>query len=222
MTDAFFNGDYNFLGQARSPLPNFYTPIGEWETTKQNGRTLCVQEGAKWGDRFSCGLNIVLGKMTGGKYQQFLESIQAYFYFPIAIAKEQKIDSGSVEIVLKLETGCLDRLGGLAFGIRNVGNYFILAVDAMESAFALFEFINNRRFKRERITTPIESGRWYTVRAEISGRHVKGYLDGQLLIEQSTERTLDGFVGLGTKADSTVYFDHLVVREGSRKKVIPF
>jgi pyruvate, water dikinase len=222
MTEDFFNGNYDFLGQTKSPLPNFYTPVGNWDTTIQKGRTLCVQDGAKWGDAFSCGLNIVLGKMTGGKYQQFLDSIQAYYYFPVAIAKEKKVADGTIRVSVKPEAGCLDRMGGLAFGIRNAGNYFILTVDALENTFALYEFINNRRVTQARIDTPIESGRWYTIAAQISGSHLNGYLDDDPLIEHTAERTLEGYVGLGTKADSTVYFDNLVVQQDDRKHPIAF
>jgi pyruvate,water dikinase len=222
MTESFFNGNYDFLGQVKSPLPGFYTPIGEWETTAEDDRTICVQDGAKWGDSFSCGLNLVMGKMTGGRYQQFLDSIQAYYYFPIAIAKDKRVDHGKVRVMIKPQSGCLDRTGGLAFGIRNAGNYFILTVDALESTFALFEFVNNRRFKREAIHTPIESGRWYSVTAEISGSHMKGYLEDELVIKHTAGRSLDGYIGLGTKADSTTYFDSIVVLEGDQEHIIAF
>jgi pyruvate,water dikinase len=222
MTESFFNGNYDFLGQQKSPLPGFYTPIGEWEKTVEDDRTICLQDGAKWGDSLSCGLNLVMGKLTGGRYQQFLDSIQAYYYFPIAIAKDKRVDHGKVRVMIKPQAGCLDRTGGLAFGIRDAGNYFILAVDALESTFALFEFINNRRFKREVIHKPIESGRWYAVTAEISGSHLKGYLDGELVITHTAGRTLDGYVGLGTKADSTTYFHGLAVSEGRQEQIIAF
>jgi pyruvate,water dikinase len=222
MTDSFFKGDYDFLGKTESPLPNFYTPIGEWEKKVENGHTVCAQDGAKWGDAFSCGLNIVMGKLTGGRYQKFLDNIHAYYYFPIAIAKEKKLDAGTIEVLIKLEAGCLDRMGGLAFGIRNVGNYYILVLDAMENAMAVYEFINNRRFRREIARTPVESGLWYTVTAEIAGPHLKAYLNGKLLIEHTAERTLDGFVGIGTKADSTVYFDKLVLKQGDRETMTAF
>ena len=222
MTDSFFKGDYDFLGKTEAPLPNFYTPIGEWEKRSENGNAMCVQDGAKWGDAFSCGINVVMGKMTGGRYQKFLDNVQAYYYFPIAIAKEKKIDGGTIEVLVKLEAGCLDRMGGLAFGIRNVGNYYILVLDAMEGALAVYEFINNRRFRREIVHTPVDSGKWYRVTAEIGGSSLKAFLDGELLLEHTAERMLDGFVGIGTKADSTVYFDKLVVKQGDQETKIAF
>jgi pyruvate,water dikinase len=181
-----------------------------------------VQDGAKWGDGFSCGLNIVMGKMTGGKYQRFLDRIQAYYYFPIAIAKESKVAQGTIQVLVNAEAGCLDRIGGLAFGIKNVGNYFLLCLDALEKTFTLFEFVNNRRIKRQTKNAPIESGRWYTITAKISETTIKGYLDDELLLEHPVDGPLAGYVGLGTKADATTLFDKLVIQVDNDERVIPF
>jgi pyruvate,water dikinase len=222
MIEAFFRGDYNFLERSENPLPAFYTPIGHWNRVVENGRTICLQDGSKWGDSFSCALNIVMGKMIGGKYQQFLDSMQAHYYFPIAIARDSAVSKAVLGVKVKPEGGCIDQTGGLAVGIRNVGNYFVLAVDALGNSFALFEFVNNRRFKREVSQKKIASGKWYHVSAEISGHTLKGYLDDELAIQYTAERPLSGHVGLWTKADSTTYFEELVIQEGTGKRMIGF
>lgn len=222
MIEAFFRGDYNFLKRSKDPLPAFYTPIGDWNRVVENGRTICLQDGSKWGDSISCALNVVMGKMIGAKYQLFLDRIQAHHYFPIAIAKDSEVSGAVLGVKVKPEGGCIDRTGGLAFGIRNVGNYFVLAVDALGNNFALFEFINNRRFKREVSQKKITSGKWHHVSAEISGHTLKGYLDDEMAIQYKSERPLSGHVGLWTKADSITYFEELVIREGKGKRVVSF
>jgi len=101
--------------------------------------------------------------------------------------------------------------GGIAFGIRNTGNYFSLRINALEDNFILFEFVNDKRYERKAVFTEIEKDRWYHIKAEILGQNIRGYLNDELLIEYSAERPLKGFVGLWTKADSVTFFSNLVI-----------
>jgi pyruvate,water dikinase len=223
MTEAFFNEEYDFLNQGLSnQLPGFYTHTGEWQRVGEEGRLLCLQDGSKWGTGLSSGVAILMGKMIGAKYQEFLDTIGAYYYFPIAIAKESLVTHAVLRVRVKPVAGTIDRAGGLAFGIRNVGNYFVLRVNALEDNFTLFEFVNNRRFQRANVHKTIESGRWYTITVEISGNSLKGYLDGERLIEYTAERPLKGHVGMWTKADSVTYFDELVIKAAGKIKRISF
>ena len=131
----------------------------------------------------------------------------------------------------------------MVFGLRNVGNYFVLRLNALEDNFVLFEFINNRRFQRatfqykidiESFVNPfhrkqfegvtvqkkIETGKWYRIKAEISGQTLKGYLDDELLIEYTAERPLNGHVGIWTKADSVTHFDELIIEANGEVRVV--
>jgi len=212
MTEAFFKKDYDFLHQGVSDqLPGFYTHTGDWRPVEEDGRSVCVQDGSKWGTRFSSGVANLMGKLVGAKYQELLDSIGAYHYFPIAIAKESLVTDAVLSVRVKPVGGSIDRAGGLAFGVRNVGNYFVLRVNALGDTFTLFEFVNNRRFQRANVHRAIETGRWYAIRVETSGHSLKGYLDDELLVEYTSERPLKGYVGLWAKADSVTYFNELVI-----------
>jgi pyruvate, water dikinase len=116
--------------------------------------------------------------------------------------------------------GSIDRAGGLVFGLRNVGNYFVLRVNALEDNFNLFEFINNRRFERAKVHKQIDAATWVRIKAEISGQTLKGYLDDELLIEYTAERPLNGHVGIWTKPDSVTYFDVLVIEANGKVRVV--
>jgi len=213
MTEAFFKKDYDFLNQGVSDqLPGFYTHAGEWRPVKEDGRSVSMQDGSRWGTRFSSGVANLMGKLVGAKYQEFLDSIGAYHYFPIAIAKESLVSDAVLSVRVKPMGGSIDRAGGLAFGVRNVGNYFVLRVNAIGDTFTLFEFVNNRRFQRANAHRAIETGRWYTIRVETSGHSLRGYLDDELLIEYTGERPLKGYVGLWAKADSLTCFTELVIK----------
>ena len=223
LTEAFFNGDYDFIGNAGiNSLPNFYTHAGDWKPVVEEGRTLCLQDGSRWGTSLSSGMANLMGKMVGAKYQEFLDNIRAYYYFPIAIAKESAVTDAILQVDVRPVSGSIDRAGGLVFGLMNVGNYFVLRINALEDNFNLFEFINDRRFQRASVHRKIETAEWYRIKVEISGQTLKGYLDNELLIEYTAERSLNGYVGIWTKADSVTHFDALSIKENSNLRSIGF
>lgn len=159
-----------------------------------------------------------MGKMVGAKYQDFLDNVEAYYYFPLAVAKDSLADDASLSVRTKSVAGKIDQAGGLAFGIRDVADYFVLRINALEDNFILFEYVNHKRVQRANIPHPINTGQWYRITAEISGEVLRGYLDGELLLEYQAERPLHGFVGLWTKADSVSYFDDLVIEAGGQRR----
>jgi pyruvate, water dikinase len=223
MTEAFFEGDYDFLNQGQSSqLPGFYTHVGQWERIEDDGHLLCLQDGLKWGTSLSSGMAKFMGKMVGAKYQEFLDNVGAYYYFPIAIAKDSAVSDAVLQVLVKPVGGSIDRAGGLAFGLRNVGNYFVLRVNAFEDNFVLFEFINSRRFQRATVRKKVETARWYRIKVEISGPTLTGCLDDELLIEYTAERPLNGHVGIWTKADSMTYFDELTIETQDGRRTVEF
>ena len=146
---GFFQGDYDFLNQSQeSRLPGFYTHTGDWQRVEEDGQTLLLQDGSHYGSSFSTGLANMMGKMMGRKYLEILDNIGAYFYFPLAIAKESYVTDAALQVRVKPVAGSIDQAGGLAFGIRNVGNYFVFRINALEDNVILFEFVNNKRLTR--------------------------------------------------------------------------
>ena len=220
MTEAFFSGNYDFLGNAEiNTLPNFYTHAGDWKPVVEAGRTLFLQDGSRWGTALSSGMANLMGKMVGAKYQEFLDNIRAYYYFPIAIARESAVSDAVLQVNIRPDSGNIDRAGGLVFGLMNVGNYFVLRINALEDNFNLFEFINDKRFQRATVHRKIKTSEWYRIKAEIYGQTLKGYLDDELLLEYTAERPLNGYVGIWTKADSVTYFDALTIEADGSKRI---
>ncbi len=223
LIEAFFQGEYNFLDKAQEiRIPGFYTHTGDWKRVEEDGRILLLQDGSDYGSSLSSGLANFMGKMMGAKYQELLDNIEAYYYFPLAIAKDSEVADAVLRVRAKPVAGSIDQAGGLAFGIRNINNYFVLRINALEDNVILFEYLNNRRFQRATVHQEIKKDSWYLITAEISGSTLKGYVDGELLIEYTAERPLAGYVGLWTKADSITYFDELSIEKGGIKRVIAF
>lgn len=218
MVAAFFQGDYDFFRLAREKsLPDFYTPIGDWQATEEDDRRLILQDGSSYARGLSSGLAGLMGKLVGVKYLHFLDNIGAYFYFPLAVAKESYTADALITVRVKAVAGKIDQAAGLAFAIKDAGNYFVLRLNALEDNLILFEFVNNKRLMRAAVPTPVATDRWYTLSVQVNGDTARGYLDGDLLLEYQADHLLHGYVGLWSKADSVSYFDELII-EPKRKK----
>jgi pyruvate,water dikinase len=222
-SDAFFREDYDFLSARKGDaLKNFYTHGGWWERSVEDGRVFLLQDGARSGLRISSGVAGIMGKLAGKALQDFLDNIEAYYSFPLAIAKNSEMSDGIASVRVKPVGGHIDRAGGIAFGMKNVSNYFVLRINALEDNVILFEYVNSRRIERASAARKITAGAWHTLRTEISGSGIKGYFDEELVIEYSGDKPIIGFIGLWTKADSVTIFDELTMQANDRKRIIGF
>jgi len=223
MIDAFFRGNYDFLNRAAEPrLAGFYTHVGNWEPVTEDGQTALRQDGTEYRSSLGTGLAKMMSKMMGSRYQDFLDNIEAYFYFPLAIARESEVQDAVVKVRVKSTAGHIDRAGGLAFGIKNVANYFVWRVNALEDNVILFEYVNNQRFQRARLPLKISTGQWYDLRVEVAGAAIRGFVDGELLLEYEAAKPVTGYVGLWTKADSVAFFEELSIETQGKIRVIEF
>lgn len=220
MVAAFFQGDYDLLRLSQETrLPEFYTPTGVWRRVEQDGRSLILEDGSGFGRGMSSGLASLMGLIVGVKYKEFLDSIGAYFYFPLAIAKESFVTDAVLKVRAQAAAGKIDQVAGLAFAIRDVGNYFVLRINALEDNFALFEYVNGKRFLRTKVPASIVRGEWYEISVAVQGHTLKGYLDGELRLEYTAERLLHGFVGLWTRADAVSYFEGLLIKAAGKSNL---
>jgi pyruvate,water dikinase len=224
LSEAFFNEEYDFLAaRPDHGLRNFYVHGGNWKTTDENVRTVCLQDGSKAGFTISSGVARAMGTLVGRpKFQDFLDNIGAYFYFPLAIAKDSEIGDGLVRVRVKPVRGDIDRAGGIVFGLRDVSNYYVLRINSLENNVILFEFVNSKRVERVSVPAKIPSGQWYDIAVRIQGNTIEGFLDNRTVLTYTTDKPIHGFVGLWTKADSVTEFDKPTIETGGRIRTIEF
>jgi hypothetical protein len=105
-------------------------------------------------------------------------------------------------------------VAGLILRFQDVNHYFVLMADAMNHKFSLcraqtgFQGLVCTQDKDVSITT----GQWHSIKAEVSGQGIAGYLDGVRLIQRNDENYMSGGpIGLFTKGNSNVYFYDLKV-----------
>jgi pyruvate,water dikinase len=141
-----------------------------------------------------------------GYHLATLDTIGANYSFPLAISKSGEEGDGLLTLKVKPINGCIDQAGGLAFGLRDIGNYFVFRINALEDNAILFEFVNNRRIERARFDLPIGQNQWHALEVVIQGNKASCRVDGIFGFDYLAERPLHGHVGLWTKADSTTLF----------------
>ncbi len=221
MVEAFFNEDYDFLDRATAVrLPGFHAVLGRWSRVEDEGRVWVEQDGSAWMPRLSAGLSGFLTRLVGPRYQEFLDTIGAYHYFPLAVAKGAEMADGRLEVLVRPLSGVVDRAGGMAFGLRNLGNYFVFRINAVENNVVFSEFVNSRRHIRAMRHLPLESGRTYALAVEVGDSRMRGFVDGKPVLEYDAGRRVRGHVGLWTKADSVTRFAALVQETASNRKTL--
>jgi pyruvate,water dikinase len=220
LTEAFFKGEYDYMNMGKAyALPGFYVPEGDWTCQNDADGVRLVQDGSKWVSRFSLKLAKRLNRMMGAKYQQFLDNMQAYFYFPLAISKDGHIANGTISAAVRPEDGLIDQAGGIAFGIQNIGNYFVFRLNSLEDNLILFEYVNSRRVERSSAVRSLRAGRWYQLKLDIADRRMTACIDGEPVMAYDADRSLAGYVGLWTKADSVTWFKDFGIKKAGADRI---
>ena len=202
--DAFFNEDYDFL-HVRDVLPGFYVLLGDWKIYPDEPTPALEQNGKAWSDALSSGVAGIMTKTIGSRYQRFLDNIGAYFYFPLAIAKNSYGQDGVFSVKALVFSGKIDAAAGLAFGVKNSGNYFVWRVNALEDNAILFEFVNNRRIQHAEVSLPVKQDLWYHLEVRIQRTRLDTYLDGARLVSHEASSAIEGHLALWSKADSRAF-----------------
>jgi pyruvate,water dikinase len=217
LTESFFQGRYDFLEPERPDAPsNFFLITGDWKNRDPGMEPGILQDGSRFVSSLSVGVTQTMARFMGKRYQEFLDNIEAYCYFPLIIAKESSMGDGSAEVWIRPLAGVIDQAGGLAFAIRDWANYFVFRINALEDNAVLFEFRNGKRFERQSVEIPVPRDQWHRLRIMTQGQQIRAFLNDQQLIEHQAERSLTGYLGLWTKADSVTLFKRLTMqpREG--------
>ncbi|MFP5239132.1 MAG: PEP/pyruvate-binding domain-containing protein, partial [Acidobacteriota bacterium] len=174
MSEAFLRGDYDLLAKRReNPLPEFHLALGDWECIPDGaGRCVGRQDGSRWATGLSKGLASLMGRLSGGRYQRFLDTVEAYFHFPLAVAKGSEMGDGRAALMVRPVAGVIDQAAGLAFAVRSAGTYLVLRINALEDNLILFAFKDGSRTELASARLPVETGRWRELAVEVRGEAV--------------------------------------------------
>lgn len=123
---------------------------------------------------------------------------------------------GDVTVTARFKpiSGREDEAAGIIFRVQDKGNYYILRANALEGNVNLYLYASGRRSGIKDGSAKVASGQWQELRVQASGDRLRGFLNGQLVVEATDGTYKAGRIGLWTKADSVTCFDDVVVTPG--------
>ena len=196
--------------------PKAFVPmVGSWVVTKEAGKNVLFIDGRVWKrGQPAGGLADKARALYGARNEEFIESIKAFAYYPIAVAKGiDDFRNGDISVRFQMVGGTLDRCAGILFNVKPNGDYLTVRFNGTEDNMVLWTFNNGvRKFvKRAPELVPLELGTWHTMRISVQGKQLKGYLDGKLLLEHELAEPVSGKVGVWAKTDSMSEFADFTV-----------
>ena len=193
----------------------FAAAVGNWVVVDDGGNKRLSVNGAKWAQgQPSAGLADKARALYGERYAEFLDNVQSYAYFPLAVARGiEDFRAGEVELRFKCVAGRIDQAAGIVFNLKPNGDYLVLRANCLEDNLVLFKYEKGSRSSVEWVrNTPTPTGPWHSLKVAVEARGVKGYLDGKQYLTHALAAPVTGRVGIWSKADSVVYIDDLSVR----------
>jgi len=202
-------------GETAGAEPKSLVPVvGIWRIESDAGKNVLTVDGRQWKEgQSSAGLADKARALYGDRYAEFLDRVQAYAYYPYAIAKDVRdFSNGEISVRFKGLSGRIDQGAGILFNLKPNGDYLTIRANCLEDNLVLWKFEKGRRSSVKWIrNTPTPSGQWHDLKVRIAGTKVEGYLDGKLYLEHQLSEPVSGRVGLWSKADSRMYFADFTV-----------
>jgi len=199
---------------------SFLPMVGSWVVTKEGGRNVLFIDGRVWKrGQPAGGLADKARALYGARNEEFIESIKAFAYFPIAVAKGiDDFENGEISVRFQMVGGTLDRCAGILFNVKPNGDYLTVRFNGTEDNVVLWTFNSGvRKFvKRAPEIVPLELGTWHTLKVAVQGTQLKGYLDGKLLLEHTLAEPVSGKIGVWSKTDSMTEFDDFTVTPSAK------
>ncbi len=207
---------FDFSGETPGAPPQSFTAaVGNWYIGRDGDNLVLVVDGSKWQRGVAAaGLADKARALYGKRYAEFLDNVTAYAYYPFAVAGQvENFGNGVITVRFKAIAGRIDQGAGILFDLKPNGDYYALRANPLENNLVLWRYKHGRRSSVSwvrNVVTP--SRRWHTLKLEVDGRLVKGFVNGRHYLSQKLPAPVSGRVGLWTKADSVVWFDDYRVR----------
>jgi hypothetical protein len=199
-----------FSGETVGAEPKSLVPVvGFWRIEEDNGKKVLTVDGRQWKEgQSSAGIADKARALYGERYAEFLDRVQAYAYFPYAVAPN--IDNFSEgEIMVRFEglSGRIDQGAGILFNLKPNGDYLTIRANCLENNLVLWKFEHGKRSSVKWVrNTPTPTRQWHELKVRVNGAKVEGYLDGKLYLEHTLAQPVSGRIGLWSKADSHMHF----------------
>lgn len=125
---------------------------------------------------------------------------------------------GDLTVTMRFKpiSGRVDQAAGIISRVQDKDNYYIVRANVLETNVNLYKYAGGRRSGIKDGSVKVAQGQWQELKLEVSADKLRGFLNGQLVVEANDATYKAGRVGLWTKADSVTCFDDVVVTPGTR------
>jgi hypothetical protein len=207
---------FDFSVDAVGAEPSSFTAIvGNWVIAQDGASRVLAVDGRKWKEgQASAGLADKARALYGQRYAEFLDNVQAYAYYPYAVAKGiDDFGEGEISMRFKPLDGRIDQGAGILFNLKPNGDYLTVRANALENNLVLWQFVHGKRSSVKWVRdTPTASRQWHDLKLVVRAKSVESYLDGKLTLTHELPTAPAGKIGVWSKADSFVYFSNYVVK----------
>ena len=198
---------------------SFTAAVGNWVIVDNGGNKALSVNGSQWArGQTSAGLADKARALYGERYAEFLDNVQSYAYFPIAVMNEvADFRNGAITLRFKGVAGRIDQAAGILFNVQPNGDYLALRANPLEDNLVLWQYVKGKRSSVKWVrNTPSPTGQWHELKLTVVGNKVQGWLNDVLTLNHDLEKPVSGRIGLWSTADSVVYFDDFRVEQIAR------
>src|SRR5947207_4615152 len=178
---------------------SFVSVVGVWRIENDGNNKVLVVDGRQWKEgQTAAGVADKARALYGERYAEFLDRVQAYAYFPYAVAKDvADFRDGEISVRFEGISGRIDQGAGILFNLKTNGDYLTVRANPLENNLVLWKFENGRRSQVKWIrNTPTPTRTWHDLRVKVAGNKVEGYLNGKLTLEHEWTAHISGRIGL--------------------------
>lgn len=210
-----------FAAETPGREPTTFAPmVGSWVIAREASKNVLFIDGRVWKrGQPAGGLADKARALYGARNEEFIESIKAFAYYPIAVYKGlDDFQNGEISVRFQMLGGTLDRCAGILFNVKPNGDYLTVRYNGTEDNVVLWTFNTGvRKFvKRAPDLVPLELGTWHTLSIRVHGTLLQAYLDGRFMMDYTLSEPVSGKVGLWSKTDSMVEFDDFIVSPSAK------
>jgi hypothetical protein len=211
----------NLAAETPGREPTTFAPlVGSWVSAKEGAANALFIDGRVWKrGQPAGGLTDRARELYGARNEEFIESVKAFAYYPIAVYTGlDDFRNGDISVRFQMVGGTLDRCAGILFNVKPNGDYLTVRFNGTEDNVVLWTFNKGvRKFvKRAPETIPLELGTWHTLRVSVHGTTAQAYLDGKFMTDFTLTEPVSGKVGVWSKTDSMILFDEFTVTPAAK------
>src|SRR3954471_17566429 len=126
---------------------SFLSVVGIWRIEQEGPKKVLAVDGRQWKEgQSSAGVADKARALYGDRYAEFLDRVQAYAYFPYAVAKDvEDFRNGELGVRFEGISGRIDQGAGILFNLKPNGDYLTIRANPLENNLVLWKFEKGKR-----------------------------------------------------------------------------